>query len=81
MAVAIEKSILDEIAENVMAQEKVQHSCNGLNYMNERQWYIDGISYVLDKLGYVLQYRTNTDVYIDTLENVYVWNNQNTKSE
>ena len=81
MAVNIDKSILDEIAENVSMQERVQKSCNGLNYMAERQWYIDGIQYVLSKLGYTLQYRSDTDVYIDTLENVCVWNNRNRKAE
>ena len=32
------------------------------------QWYLDGMSYVLEKLGYVFKYKDNTHIFIDTLK-------------
>lgn len=36
----------------------------------KRSCYLNGISFVLEKLGYIIQYKDNTHVHIDTVENV-----------
>lgn len=62
MTINIPDSALNEIAENLMLHERLQQS--ELSRMTERQWYIDGIIYALDKFGFTPQYKTNTDLYI-----------------
>lgn len=68
MSTHIDKAILDEIAENLMLHERLQQS--DLSRMTERQWYIDGITYVLDKLGYVPRYKTNTELTIVPIDSI-----------
>lgn len=78
MAVNIDKSILDEIAENLMLHERLQQS--ELSRMPERQWYIDGIQYVLDKLGYVPRYKTNTELTIVSYDSLSVPKTESVKT-
>ena len=70
MAVNIDNSVLDEIAENIMLHERLQKS--DLSYIPERQWYIDGMYYVLSKFGYVPRYKTDTEVHIIPIDELPV---------
>ena len=73
MSINLSKSILDNIARQVeinAEQYEAEMKNDQIQMAEKRSYYLNGISFVLEQIGYIIQYKDNTHVYIDTIENV-----------
>ena len=72
MAINIEKSVLDNIATKAtfMAEQyETEIKSEQIARAENRSAYLNGMSFVLEQLGYIFQYTDNTHIFIDTIEN------------
>lgn len=73
MAVNISENILKGIADKAsyIAEEYESNMAvdNTIRAENN-SCYLQGMAYVLEQFGYLFQYKDNTHIYIDTIENV-----------
>lgn len=69
----IEKSVLDNIAEKasfIAEMEKIERKREQFAQADGRCAYLNGMAYVLEMFGYIFQYKDDTHIFIDTIENV-----------
>ena len=73
MAVIIDEKSLKNIAmqASFIAEEYEANKVTGNETRAEnKSCYLQGMAYVLEKFGYIFQYKDNTHIFIDSIENV-----------
>lgn len=73
MAVNISENILKGIADKAsyIAEEYESNmAVDNTIRAESKSCYLQGMAYVLEQFGYLFQYKDNTHIYIDTIENV-----------